>query len=1001
MTNDYDSITVNGVGLVPYTGASQAVNLNNKAVSNVASLAVNGTTSSDTLTVTNNTDTGSLTSLPTTYPVANIKIDTSTTIFVVMIPYPVSFVVGATVQIYNFNTLPAFNRTYTITSVVLGSSLFYANYTSGLTVGDRYYTSTARAFITNGSTGSVSCMSLSSQISASLANLTATGTNSISNLTTTGTLATNGLTLAGTSYTEFGFGTSGKQANAGKIAYELFEAGFLGIVGAGTSIGTRNVKIYDNATIAGTLNVIGIPTVPTPATSDNSTQIATTAFVNNFAIPISGICTGVNTTLRLFNALTTAVFRITSPSGTNIFQVYYTSGVPEVICSSLQVTTSGEFRALGSCNLGATTCTTLTASSNVGITGTFNQTGTFTQTGQQTFNLGSYGSSGDYIVPPTNIYGSTIFDGFNGVNIQNQASQYGRNILFLTGRYEASNDAWSWNSPRNAIIFRTQATLNASASIRYTIQNYFQELGIMSAGKGSVPITKWANDGTMTHTDNMIVGGDFTSTKVSASIQFANQATFSAKNSGGTYENFLWPRWSDNITYLNFGTGGFHLRNNASATAMFITNACNVGIGHSSPICALDTVGIANIWTGSRFAVNNGYMSAGSLTLGSVSASYGGGTAGFNSSTAGLMFETNANTEIAVHHSGARVTSMIYYRGSNNTLLIGRDMGGGWGTATTSIEGQLNCQKSVLIASTKNIFWDSLSPDTTNAISWNGDGGAGYSIHRSAGAWSAPNYQQLVFNFHTGFVFTCEGQNYGKSYVDFQCTTRHTNGNNSIALYGPNSSWNSYLYVGASDNRISTSSEVAQVITTNGNLHLDAGYNRDMYLNYYNQNAVSGSVGAIRMYGSTITVPNIPAQNYYTANIAILGSSAELRTGQLQSFHFESRGAWGSGVSLGDFYKGSLSSAIVIRGDGSYYKSGSDNTAIIFRIYNTSNGVYYYYYYNQFTNVTYNHVSYPFNHFASNNTLPVGTYNVYMYLNGGAFITDGNDYISVTVTIHP
>ena len=531
ITNDYDILTVNGVGLVPYTGASQAVNLNNKAVSNLATLSVNGATSSDTLTVTNNTSTGSLTSIPTTFPVANIYINSSTDIYVVMIPYPTSFIVGATVQIYNFNTLPAFNRTYVITSVNLGSSIFYANYTSGLTVGDRYYTSTASAFITNGSTGSVSCMSLSSQISASLANLTATGTNAISNLTTTGTLATSGATIAGTSFLEFGFGTSGKQANAGKIAYELFEAGYLGIVGAGTSIGSRNVKIYDNATIAGTLNVIGIPTVPTPATSDNSTQIATTAFVNNFAIPISGTCTGVNTTLRLFNALTTAVFRITSPSGTNIFQVYYTSGVPEVICSSLQVASSGEFRALGNCNLGTTTCGSLTASSNVGITGSLGVTGntsllgTFTQTGQQTFNLGAYGSSGDYIVPPTNFYGSTVYDGFNGVNIQNQASQYGRNILYMTGRYEASNDAWAFTNPRNAIIFRTQANLNATPTWRYTIQNFFQELGILCAGKSNVPITKWSNDGTMTHTDNMTVGGLLTATKFQSSGNGLNTST--------------------------------------------------------------------------------------------------------------------------------------------------------------------------------------------------------------------------------------------------------------------------------------------------------------------------------------------------------------------------------------------------------------------------------------------------------------------------------------------
>jgi len=62
-----------------------------------------------------------------------------------------------------------------------------------------------------------------------------------------------------------------------------------------------------------------------------------------------------------------------------------------------------------------------------------------------------------------------------------------------------------------------------------------------------------------------------------------NQTVFLAKNSAGTYENYLWPRWSDNITYLNYGSGGFNIRNNASTSTMFLTNAGNVGIGTTDP----------------------------------------------------------------------------------------------------------------------------------------------------------------------------------------------------------------------------------------------------------------------------------------------------------------------------------------------------------------------------------------------------------------------------------
>lgn len=77
--------------------------------------------------------------------------------------------------------------------------------------------------------------------------------------------------------------------------------------------------------------------------------------------------------------------------------------------------------------------------------------------------------------------------------------------------------------------------------------------------------------------------------------------------------------------------------------------------------------------------------------------------------------------------------------------------------------------------------------------------------------------------------------------------TTHTAGDNSFTYYGPNSSWGSYLYVGATPNRI-WGTEVAQVITTNGNLHLDSGDNRDIYLNYYKVQS-RGAVGSIFSYG--------------------------------------------------------------------------------------------------------------------------------------------------------
>jgi hypothetical protein len=62
--------------------------------------------------------------------------------------------------------------------------------------------------------------------------------------------------------------------------------------------------------------------------------------------------------------------------------------------------------------------------------------------------------------------------------------------------------------------------------------------------------------------------------------------------------------------------------------------------------------------------------------------------------------------------------------------------------------------------------------------------------------------------------------------------TQHiTNGDNSKTLYGPNTTWSSFLEVGAGGDNVATNR--AQVISTNGNLHLDCGSAREMYLNFY------------------------------------------------------------------------------------------------------------------------------------------------------------------------
>jgi hypothetical protein len=60
--------------------------------------------------------------------------------------------------------------------------------------------------------------------------------------------------------------------------------------------------------------------------------------------------------------------------------------------------------------------------------------------------------------------------------------------------------------------------------------------------------------------------------KVDGHIEMNNSQVLQAKNSSGTTEGVLWPRWSDNKTYFNYGSAGLVVRNNNSQVAMEIDN---------------------------------------------------------------------------------------------------------------------------------------------------------------------------------------------------------------------------------------------------------------------------------------------------------------------------------------------------------------------------------------------------------------------------------------------
>jgi len=159
----------------------------------------------------------------------------------------------------------------------------------------------------------------------------------------------------------------------------------------------------------------------------------------------------------------------------------------------------------------------------------------------------------------------------------------------------------------------------------------------------------------------------------------ANTAYFLAKNSTGTYESYLWPRWSDNIMYMNYGSAGFNIRNNSSASTMFMTNAGFVGIGTTSPNNLLQVAGLINFnntlyntflgyYAGNLNVIGTqntylGYV-AGMKSVGSYNTSVGS-YAGYNNTNGANVF---MGQQAGYYSTGYGNTFIGYHTGWNNTI---------------------------------------------------------------------------------------------------------------------------------------------------------------------------------------------------------------------------------------------------------------------------------------------------------------------------------------------
>ena len=111
---------------------------------------------------------------------------------------------------------------------------------------------------------------------------------------------------------------------------------------------------------------------------------------------------------------------------------------------------------------------------------------------------------------------------------------------------------------------------------------------------------------------------------------------------------------------------------------------------------------------------------------------------------------------------------------------------------------------------------------------------------------------------NTKFMLTSDG------------SMKHTAGNNSYIEYGPNIDFSGKLIVGSSkDSKLVNNATDAQVIVTSGNLHIDAGQAKGLYINQYNTQSYVNMTGTVTMNGTCNVAGTLSCQGLNVNNVSI------------------------------------------------------------------------------------------------------------------------------------
>ena len=154
--------------------------------------------------------------------------------------------------------------------------------------------------------------------------------------------------------------------------------------------------------------------------------------------------------------------------------------------------------------------------------------------------------------------GSTL--GVSGV------TTLGNNLVFSDIGTNTSREISFTGSTDGAFIRYAVAGANDGSLVIGTTDDGTEPINFTTSGNNRMRINGNGNVGIGTTSPAYTLD-------LNGNMRMPNQSTIFGNNAAGNAETFIHPRWSDNITYLNYGSGGFNIRNNSSTSTMFMTNA--------------------------------------------------------------------------------------------------------------------------------------------------------------------------------------------------------------------------------------------------------------------------------------------------------------------------------------------------------------------------------------------------------------------------------------------